>query len=39
MYYANVIGVLKEADAGVREQISADLIAALTPPCNADDAE
>ena len=39
MYYANVIGVLKEADAGARERISADLIAALAPPCNAADAE
>lgn len=39
MYYANVIGVLKEPDAGARDRISADLIAALAPPCNADDAE
>ncbi len=39
MYYANVIGVLKEADAAAREKISADLIEALAPPCNADDAE
>ena len=39
MYYANVIGVLKEGDADAREQTSADLIAALAPPCNADDAE
>jgi hypothetical protein len=39
MYYANVIGVLKEPDAGTRETISADLIEALAPPCNADDAE
>jgi hypothetical protein len=39
MYYANVIGVLKEADADAREKISADLIEALAPPCNADDAE
>ena len=39
MYYANVIGVLKEPDAAVREKISADLIEALAPPCNADDAE
>jgi hypothetical protein len=38
MHYANVIGVLKEADAQVREQIAADLIAGLSPPCNADDA-
>jgi hypothetical protein len=39
MYYANVIGVLKEPDAGAREKISADLIAALAPPCNADNVE
>jgi hypothetical protein len=39
MYYANVIGVLKEADAGARERISADLIEALAPPCNSDDAD
>jgi hypothetical protein len=39
MYYANVIGVLKESDAGARENISADLIESLAPPCNADDAE
>jgi len=39
MYYANVIGVLKETDAGAREKISADLIKSLAPPCNADDAE
>lgn len=39
MYYANVIGVLKEPDAGARGEISADLIAALAPPCNVDDAE
>jgi hypothetical protein len=39
MYYANVIGVLKEPDSGAREKISADLVAALSPPCNAADAE
>ena len=39
MYYANVIGVLKEADEKKRELISADLIEGLAPPCNADDAE
>jgi hypothetical protein len=39
MYYANVIGVLKEPDAGAREKISADLIGSLAPPCNAADAE
>ena len=39
MYYANVIGVLKETNAAAREKISADLIEALAPPCNANDAE
>jgi hypothetical protein len=39
MYYANVIGVLGETNAAAREKIGADLIAALAPPCNADDAE
>ncbi len=39
MYYANVIGVLKETNAEAREKICADLIEALAPPCNADDAE
>jgi hypothetical protein len=39
MYYANVIGVLKEPQAEQRERIKQDLIAALAPPCNADDAE
>lgn len=38
MYYANVIGLLKEADEKARERISADLIEGLAPPCNADDA-
>jgi hypothetical protein len=39
MYYANVIGVLKEADPSAREKISADLIKSLSPPCNSDNAE
>jgi hypothetical protein len=39
MYYANVIGVLKEPDAGAREKISADLIKSLSPPCNVNDAD
>jgi len=38
MYYANVIGVLKVPDEKVREQVSADLIEGLAPPCNAADA-
>jgi hypothetical protein len=38
MYYANVIGVLKETDEKARAQISTDLIEGLAPPCNADDA-
>jgi hypothetical protein len=38
MYYANVIAVLKEPDAGSRGLISRDLIESLAPPCNADDA-
>jgi hypothetical protein len=38
MYYANVIGVLKESDEKMRARISADLIEGLAPPCNADDA-
>ena len=39
MYYANVIGVLQQDDAAAREAITADLVAALQPPCNAADAE
>jgi hypothetical protein len=38
MYYANVIGVLKEDDAAKRAAILADLVGALTLPCNAADA-
>jgi hypothetical protein len=39
LHYANVIGVLKEADARAREQIVADLVGALEPPCNSADAD
>jgi hypothetical protein len=39
LHYGNVIGVLKEPDARTREQIAADLIGALNPPCNAPDAD
>jgi hypothetical protein len=35
MYYANVVGVLKEADGSRRAAILADLIGGLAPPCNA----
>jgi hypothetical protein len=38
MYYANVVGVLKESDGARRTAILADLLGALTPPCNAVDA-
>ncbi len=39
LHYANVIGVLKEADGPAREAIVADLTTGLEPPCNAPDAE
>jgi hypothetical protein len=39
LHYANVIGVLKEPDTNAREQIVADLIGALDPPCNTADAD
>jgi hypothetical protein len=39
MYYANVVGVLKEDNAGKRAAILADLLTGLTPPCNASDTE
>jgi hypothetical protein len=39
LHYANVIGVLKEPDGRAREQIAADLIGALHPPCNAPEAD
>ena len=35
MYYANVVGVLKEHNESRRAQILADLLAGLSPPCNA----
>jgi hypothetical protein len=38
MYYANVVGVLKESDDARRTAILADLLDGLTPPCNATDA-
>jgi len=38
MYYANVIGVLKEENAKTRAAILADLQTGLAPPCNASDA-
>ncbi len=38
MYYANVIGVLKEHDGEKRAAILADLLGSLAPPCNAVDA-
>lgn len=38
MYYANVIGVLKEHDDSRRASILADLLGSLAPPCNAADA-
>jgi hypothetical protein len=39
MYYANTIGVLKEADAEERGRIVADLTQALQPHCNGDESE
>lgn len=38
MYYANVVGVLKEENAARRTSILDDLLAGLTPPCNSADA-
>jgi hypothetical protein len=35
MYYANVVGVLKQEDQARRAEILADLLAGLSPPCNA----
>jgi hypothetical protein len=35
MYYANVVGVLKEEDESRRAAIVADLLEGLSPPCNA----
>jgi hypothetical protein len=39
MYYANTIGVLKEADGEERGRIVADLTQALLPHCNGDESE
>ena len=39
LYYANVVGVMQQNDEGQRTAIVADLVAGLTPPCNAPDAE
>lgn len=39
LHYANTIGVLQEPNAATRDAIAADLVAALTPPCNAPDAD
>ena len=39
MYYANVVGVLREERDTEREQIVADLVDSLAPPCNSTDAE
>ena len=39
LHYANTIGVLKEADAGERARIVADLTAALRPHCNGTEEE
>jgi hypothetical protein len=38
MYYANVVGVLKEGDPATRERITQDLLESLAPPCNAAEA-
>ena len=38
MYYANVVGVLKENDEARRTSILSDLLDGLAPPCNAADA-
>jgi hypothetical protein len=38
MYYANVVGVLKEDNAEQRASILADLLGSLALPCNATDA-
>ena len=38
MYLGNVVGVLKEENAGQRAAILADLLDGLAPPCNAPDA-
>jgi hypothetical protein len=38
MYYANVVGVLKEEDDSRRARILNDLLEGLAPPCNSPDA-
>jgi hypothetical protein len=38
LYYANVIGVLKEQDPEAQAHAVADLVEALAPPCHAPDA-
>jgi len=38
VYLANTIAVLPEADASERARIEQDLLEALDPPCNGDDA-
>jgi len=39
MYYANVVGVLREERDGERERIVADLVDGLAPPCHSSDGE
>lgn len=39
MYYANVVGILRQDDEATRAAIVADLVDGLAPPCNAPDAE
>jgi hypothetical protein len=39
MYYANVVGVLREERESERTQIVADLLEALAPPCNSTDTD
>jgi hypothetical protein len=39
MYLANVVGVLREERDGERDQIVADLIDGLAPPCNSTEGE
>ena len=36
MYYANVVGLLREERDNEREEIVKDLLDALAPPCNSD---
>jgi hypothetical protein len=39
MYLANVVGVLREELDGARDDIAADLVDGLAPPCNTNDSE